>query len=95
MYSLWQAWFDAAQLTFEAQQVVALRMLRLAPGGACAAAESRRMVTEKAAAALASGAAAAAALASGQSPRTAAKRALTPYRQRVRRNRRRLVRRRK
>ncbi len=41
---------DAALLGFEAQQVIALRLLRIAAGGEAASFESERMVTEKIAA---------------------------------------------
>src|SRR5262245_5131295 len=37
-----------ARLAFEAQQVIALRMMKLATGGAAAQAEMTRMFTEKA-----------------------------------------------
>jgi hypothetical protein len=47
-------WFgltvDAWRLGFEAQQVIGLRMLKIAAGGAAAEAELTRMVLEKAAA---------------------------------------------
>jgi hypothetical protein len=39
---------DNARLAFEAQQVIGLRMMRIAAGGAAAQAEMTRMVTEKA-----------------------------------------------
>jgi hypothetical protein len=41
---------DAALLGFEAQQVIGLRLLRIAAGGQAASFESERMVTEKIAA---------------------------------------------
>jgi hypothetical protein len=41
---------DAALLGFEAQQVIGLRLLRIAAGGEAASFESERMVTEKIAA---------------------------------------------
>ena len=41
---------DAALLGFEAQQVIGLRLLRIAAGGEAASIESERMVTEKIAA---------------------------------------------
>ncbi len=44
--------FKAFQLGLETQSVVALRMMRLASGGARAQTEARRMVSEKAAAAV-------------------------------------------
>ena len=92
MFGIWRDWFDAARFGFETQHVIALRMMRIAPGGARAAAEFQRMVSEKASAFLAAQAAAASALVSGQSLGTAARRAATPYRSRVRANRRRLSR---
>ena len=47
---------DAAMLAFESQNVIGLRLMRLAGGGALATAEAERMVTEKVSAALESGA---------------------------------------
>ncbi|CAH1652880.1 conserved hypothetical protein [Hyphomicrobiales bacterium] len=48
---MWQAWMrlsrDVTLLGFEAQEVIALRMLRLAGGGPVAEAEMNRMVDEK------------------------------------------------
>ncbi|CAH1650160.1 conserved hypothetical protein [Chelatococcus asaccharovorans] len=48
---MWQAWMrlsrDVTLLSFEAQEVIALRMLRLAGGGPVAEAEVNRMVDEK------------------------------------------------
>ncbi|CAH1662360.1 MAG: hypothetical protein KF735_04600 [Chelatococcus sp.] len=48
---MWQAWMrlsrDVTLLGFEAQEVIALRMLRLASGGPVAEAEMNRMVDEK------------------------------------------------
>jgi hypothetical protein len=38
---------DAALLGFEAQQVIGLRLLRIAAGGEAASFETERMVTEK------------------------------------------------
>ncbi|MBN8941215.1 MAG: hypothetical protein J0H01_17045 [Rhizobiales bacterium] len=45
------SWFNLAMLAAESQQVIGLRMIRLAFGGPRADAESRRMVSEKVAAA--------------------------------------------
>jgi hypothetical protein len=95
MYGPWRKWFDAAQCAYEAQWVIALRMMHLAEGGPRAAAEAQRMVTEKVTALAAAQMAAAAALASGATPAAAAARALTPVKRRVRANRKRLMRRRK
>jgi hypothetical protein len=47
---MFKFWFDAAMLSIEAQQVIGLRMMRLAQGGKAAQAEASRMVTEKMAA---------------------------------------------
>ncbi len=93
---LWRAWtalsLQAAQLGWEAQGVIALRMMRLAAPAASGQREARRMVAEKfAAAAEAQAAAAAAAIRGGRHPQVA-KKALAVYRKRVRRNRRRLAR---
>ena len=93
MFGLWRNWLDAARLGLEAQHVIALRMMHVAPGGTRAALEVQRMVSEKASAFLAAQAAATAALVTGQSFATAARRAAAPYRSRVRANRRRLTRR--
>lgn len=40
-------WLDAAMLSLQAQQVIALRMLKLAHGGKRARAEASRMAAEK------------------------------------------------
>jgi len=93
---VWNDWcalsFQTARLTWEAQGVIALRMMRLAAPGPRGQNESRRMVTEKVAAlAEAQTAAVATALTGGGAPR-AAKKALAVYKKRVRANRRRLSR---
>lgn len=49
-------WFGAAMLSLEAQQVIALRMMKLAMGGPKAQAEAARMVTEKLSASMAAAA---------------------------------------
>jgi hypothetical protein len=76
---------DNARLALEAQQVIGLRMMKLAAGGAAAQAEMTRMFTEKAFA----GGEAAATLAFGGS----ARKVVRGYRTRVKANRRRLSRR--
>ncbi|HTZ02814.1 MAG TPA: hypothetical protein VMC05_10815 [Xanthobacteraceae bacterium] len=93
---LWNPWLalaaQTALLGMEAQQVIALRMMRLAVGGARGQTEAQRMVTEKPAAlAEAQAAAFAGAIGSGK-PVNAGKKALGVYRKRVRANRRRLTR---
>lgn len=75
--------FDSMMLMAEAQQVIALRLARLALGGPAAARESRRMVEEKAAAAVEQGLR----LAAGAGPGAVVK----AYRAKTRANRRRLT----
>jgi hypothetical protein len=43
----WKTWIEAAQFRFEAQSVIAMRLLKIATGGQAAAAECTRMVLEK------------------------------------------------
>jgi hypothetical protein len=92
----WNAWcalsLQAAKLGWEAQGVIALRMMRLATPSAGSRTEARRMVTEKVAAlAEAQAAAATVAITGGKSHRVANK-VLGVYRKRVRANKRRLTR---
>ena len=81
---MFRPWFDLAMLALESQQVIALRMLRLAAGGAGAQREARRMVSEKIVAA----AGANARLMTGASPGSVVR----SYRKKVRANARRLKR---
>jgi hypothetical protein len=90
---LWNAYVRAAQAGWDASTVIALRMMRLAAGGALAQREAQRMVTEKVAAAMSAQAAAATAVMTGRGSRSAAKAAERVYRRKVRANRRRLARR--
>jgi len=92
MFDFWSDWIDAAALGFEAQGVIAMRLMMIASGGPAADAECKRMVAEKFAAVAAGHGAAAAALARGQSLQAATALALAPMRQRVRANHRRLSR---
>jgi hypothetical protein len=89
-------WFSfglkAWQIGLEAQSVIALRMLRLAVGGARAEAEASRMVSEKILAAGEAQAAAVMAAMRGHKEHVIASRALNVYGKRVRANRRRLSR---
>ena len=85
--------FKAFQLGLEAQSVIALRMMRLASGGAPAQAEARRMVSEKATAAAEAQLVAAAAAWAGNKDHVIAGKALKVFAKRVRANRRRLSRR--
>jgi len=81
----------SALLAFESQQVIALRMMRIAAGGATAKREMRRMVSEKVQTATQTGLAASMSIASGKSVATVAGTTLTRYRARVRKNRSRLM----
>jgi hypothetical protein len=91
MANPWASLFEAAQFGWEVQCVIALRLMRLATGGAVAQREAARMISEKAAAVPMAQMAAAAALATGRKPGRAA---FKSYRSGVRRNRRRLSRKR-
>lgn len=92
----WSPWAalatQAALVGWEAQAVIALRLLRLAAGGGRGRAEAQRMVAEKLAAAVEAQAAAVAATIEGRRPPRAGNKALGVYRKRVRANRRRLSR---
>jgi hypothetical protein len=82
----------AFQIGLEAQSVIALRLLRLATGGARARAEAGRMVTEKVLATGEAQAVAAVAVMQGRKRHAVAGKALNVYKKRVRANRRRLSR---
>jgi hypothetical protein len=92
----WNAWcalsVQAARLGWEAQSVIALRMMRLASPGAGGQTEARRMVTEKVAALAEAQAVVAAAVIKGAKDHHVAKKVLGVYRKRVRANQRRLKR---
>ena len=85
MFPFWKFSADIAKAGFEAQQVIALRMLKMAGGGKAAESEARLMVSEK----MAASAEAATSLALGGSPQSVLKR----YRTLMRANTRRLSRR--
>ncbi|MGA2895811.1 MAG: hypothetical protein ABSE22_23360 [Xanthobacteraceae bacterium] len=93
---MWNAWFalssQAARLGMEAQSVIALRLMRLASGGARGQAEAQRMMTEKLAALAEAQAAAVAGAIEGRGSRRTGKKVLGVYEKRVRANRRRLSR---
>src|SRR5262249_57520312 len=80
----------AFQLSWEAQSVVALRMLRLASGDVRGQAELNRMVVEKITAAAEAQVAAAAAMMNGHCDHVIAGKALAAYKRRVRAHPRRL-----
>ncbi len=94
VYNPWLALsFKVAQLGWDAQSVMALRLLRLAGGGARGQAEASRMAAEKIAAVAEAQAAVAAAVIAGRNNHVIAGKALGVFRKRVRANKRRLSRR--
>src|ERR1700719_878520 len=92
----WSAWcalsLQTARLGWEAQNVIALRLLRMATQSPGNQTEARRMVTEKVAALAEAQAAAATAVIKGGKNHRVAKKVLGVYKKRVRANRRRLTR---
>ena len=92
---MWSSWLalsvNAARLGWEAQAVIALRLMRLANGGTRAQTEAQRMMTEKIAALAEAQRGAAAVAVTGGDSRRVAKKVLGVYRKRVRANRRRLA----
>jgi hypothetical protein len=89
-------WLDVAlkamQLGVDAQSVMALRMIRLAAGGAQAQSEAQRMVLEKIAAVAEVQTAIASAILDGHEDHVVASKALGAFDKRVRANKRRLSR---
>jgi hypothetical protein len=84
-------WFDSLALSLDIQAVVALRVLKIARGGASGRAEARRTVTEKIAAASALQALAVTGRL-GTAPAQATARVVAHYAPKVRANRKRLAR---
>jgi hypothetical protein len=91
MLGYWKLWVDCLKLGHEAQQVIAMRVAKIARGGRGADAECRRMVSEKVAAATVAQNAAAAALAAGKGLDVAVSLALAPVQKAVRSNQKRLA----
>jgi hypothetical protein len=85
--------FKTMQLGFEAQNVIALRMLKLAAGGATASTEAHRMIADKIAAGIEAQAIAVSSFASGRPDAVTAGKVLRVMKRRVRANKRRLSRR--
>lgn len=85
-------WLKSALLAFESQQVIALRMMRLAGGGVAADREMQRMGREKIEAGAKLGFDWANAVALGKGDAVIAGAAIRSLRAHVRRNRRRLTR---
>jgi hypothetical protein len=84
--------FNMWRLGLEAQTVMALRMMKLAAGGATAQREAARMVSEKGAAAIEARLAAATLAAAGKKHPAIGRKVIGGYRKRIRANRRRLSR---
>jgi hypothetical protein len=84
------AWFEAARFATDSNNVIALRLMKIANGGPQATTEATTMVSEKMAAFAEAQGAMFAALATGKSFQAAANKAYGPYRRAVRANRRRL-----
>jgi len=83
-------WWKLAELNIEAQQVMAMRMFRIAAGGPF---NFTRLSNEKVNAAIDASIESAQAAISGKAPAIVADKALRVYRRRVRRNRQYLLRR--
>ena len=94
---MFNPWFSvilkSIQLGFESQNVIALRMMRLAVGGPTAQAEARHMIADKIAAGVEAQAVAASGVASGHSDAVVAGKILRVFKKRVHANKRRLSRR--
>jgi len=89
----WDAYFRLAQIGWDANVVIALRLMRLASGGVLAQREPQKIITEKTVAIAQAQAAAAGKILSGMGITAATKSASDVYRRKVRANRRRLARR--
>ena len=82
--------FEAIELGFESQNVIALRMMRLAGGGDIAQAEACHMIADKMAAGVEAQAVAASSVASGHKDMVVAGKVLQVFKKRVRDNKQRL-----
>ena len=92
MFNSWMKLvFQAAQLSLEAQNVIALRLMRLAEGGTLGVAEAQLMVTDKMAAFAEAHLAAAVTVVTGNGHK-ASRKVLQVFSKRVRANRERLTR---
>ena len=90
MFNPWlQLSLKAVEMGMEAQSVIALRMLRLATGGARMEAEASRMVTDKVAAAAEAQPVAAVSALNGHSPHVVTSKAPRAPKKRARANKRR------
>jgi len=84
-------WLESVRFACEVQDVVSMRLLRLAEGGPQAAAEAQQMVEEKLDALADAEVAMLRALSDGEGLMAAAERAYAPVRRRVHANHRRLM----
>jgi hypothetical protein len=93
MFNPWLALtFKAMEVGFDAQNVIALRMMRLSAGGARGQKEAFRMVSEKFVAGIEAQATAVSGLMTGQKDTVVADQVLQGLQKRVRANKRRLSR---
>jgi hypothetical protein len=92
VFNPWPSYFQLAQATRDANVVVAMRLMRLASGGALAQREAQRMVMEKCLTFAQAQMVAAGKMMAGARPAGAMKSASDIYRRKVRSNRRRLAR---
>src|SRR5262249_27321786 len=93
MLNLWHAYIRATQVGWDANVVVAMRLMRLAVGGALTQREAQRMVAEKVTAIAEAQATAVTKMIMGGGMAAATKSASAVYRRKVRANQRRLTRR--
>ena len=91
MFNPWLAYFQFAQAAWDANAVVALRLTRLASGGALAQREAQRMVMEKGLTFALAQMNAATTMMRGAGVAGATKSASDTYRRKLKSNRRRLV----
>ena len=91
MLNLWHAYIRAAQVGWDANVVVAMRLMRLTVGGALAQREAQRMISEKVIAIAEAQTAAVTKMIMGGGMAAATKSASAVYRRKVRANQRRLT----
>jgi hypothetical protein len=92
VFNPWLAYFQLAQAAWDANVIIAMRLTRLASGGALAQREAQRMVMEKGFTFAEAQMAAATKMMRGAGIAGATKSASDIYRRKLRSNRRRLVR---
>ncbi len=86
MLEAWNSWFESVRFACEVQDVIAMRLTRLAQGGPQAAAEADRMIAEKIDAFADAEVALLNALVDGEGIMIAAERAYLPVRRQVHAN---------